>query len=236
MKKLFLGALLGFAALLQVGSAGAVTYNAAADFSAVSNPNGSWSYGYSSALGGVFTGFASTTANLFGIVTPGVSVWGVAPGVAPMVFENTTASPLVAVTSINIASGQLALHPGSLGEFAVVRWTAANAGSVLLSSVFSGIDLYGGSTDVHVLLNGVSIFNSFNNGIGAISSFASTLSVFQGSTIDFVVGYGQNLNFFNDATGLLANITTVAVPEPSFLLLFGIALVGLFAFRRKSFF
>ncbi len=232
MKKIFLGAMLGLASMLPFGVAGAVTFSAAPDFSAVSNPGGAWSYGTSTTLGGLFSAFTVAGTNLFGSGNPNISTWE-APSGAPVVFKNTSATTQVASGSISLSAGQLALHPGSLGEFAIVRWTAASAGSVLLNTTFSGQDTGGTTTDVHVLVNGVSVFDGLVNGFGALSSFASSFVVSAGSTVDFAVGYGANATYWNDSTGLSASLTA-AIPEPATLLLLGVALVGFAGTQRRK--
>jgi len=234
MKKLSLGLVLGLVSLLPFSGASAVTYDVAADFSTVSNPNGAWSYGSSTTLGGAFANFANAGVGVFGDPNSNIGAWSMVTGGAPVAFKNTSGATQVVSGSISLAAGQFALHPGSLGEFAIARWTASTAGGVLLSALFSGQDTVGTTTDVHVLLNGVSVFNGLINGFGSLSSFASTLSVSSGSTIDFAVGYGSNATYWNDSTGLSASLSTTPIPEPSTLLLFGIALVGFAGTQRRK--
>jgi Ca2+-binding RTX toxin-like protein len=71
------------------------------------------------------------------------------------------------------------------------------------------------TTDVHVLHNGVSLFDGVVNGYGPGSgpSFSGNVSVTAGDTIDFAVGYGPDGNCYFDTTGIAATITTPA-PAP----------------------
>ena len=216
--------------LFSTSAASALTFNAANDFSIVSNPNGAWSYGYSTMLGGVFVPFTASGTNIVGAANPNFNYWEI--GSAPLVFKNTAATNQLGGISVNLDPGQLAFHPGPLGEIALVRWTAPSADSILLNTLFSGRDTIGTTTDVHIFLNGVALFNGLINGFGAATSFVSTLAVAQGDIIDFAVGYGTNATYFADSTGLSATISSV--PEPATLLLFGVALAGWAGIRRKN--
>ena len=53
---------------------------------------------------------------------------------------------------------QLSFHPGSKGEYSVVRWTAPQAGTFQVQAAFSAIDQQT-TTDVHVLHNGTAVFD-----------------------------------------------------------------------------
>lgn len=216
--------------LFSTSAVSALTFNAANDFSIASNPNGAWSYGSSTTLGGVFVPFTVNGTSVVGLNNPNFNYWGI--GSAPLVFKNTAATNQQG-TTVNLNPGQLAFHPGALGEIALVRWTAPSADTILLNTLFSGRDTTGTTTDVHILLNGVALFNGLINGFGAATSFVSTLAVAQGDIIDFAVGYGNNATYFNDSTGLSATISSV--PEPATLLLFGVALAGWACTRRRVF-
>ena len=102
---------------------------------------------------------------------------------------------------------QLAFHPGPSGEFSVIRWTAPTTATVSIAGSFTGTDCCATTTDVHVLRNGVSLFDNSVNGFGATVSFSATVSIQAGDTIDFIVGFGSDGNFFNDSTGLDAVIS-----------------------------
>jgi hypothetical protein len=72
----------------------------------------------------------------------------------------------------------------------VIRFTAPDAGTFVLATSFTGIDFAGPTTtDVHVLLNGSSIFDGNVDGFGPGSgpSFTTTLTLHAGDTVDFAV-------------------------------------------------
>jgi len=204
-----------------------VVFDAATDFSATSNPTGVWSYGQSATLGSLFHFYTqsgpdnadSPPANLLDTWNGGTSgVFAV-----PAVYHNGT-SGIVSFNggTITFQPGELGFHPGPLGQFSVVRFTAPFTGTYDLVSFYRPLDVHT-TTDVHVLLNDVSIFDGLVNP-GLPASFAANLTLIAGDRLDFAVGVGLNGNFSNDSTGLSASLTTAAVPEPSTLVMLSIVL------------
>ncbi len=120
------------------------------------------------------------------------------------------------------------MHPGPQGQDSVIRFTAPVAGTFQLASSFTGLDFVGPTTtDVHVLLDGSSIFNGNVDGFGAGSgpSFTTTLTLQKGDTVDFAVGYGTDGTYFNDTTGITGTLSSV--PEPASLILLSMGLAGM---------
>jgi hypothetical protein len=80
---------------------------------------------------------------------------------------------------------------------------------------------------VHVLLNGVSLFDGAVNGFGPSSdrSFVKALNLHAGDVLDFAAGFGANGNFLNDSTGLDVTITN-AGPEPSTATMMSVLAIG----------
>jgi hypothetical protein len=142
----------------------------------------------------------------------------------PYALKNSTGSPVANNGSTIYQPGQLGLHPGESNVDSIVRWTAPSSGTFGINVTFSGLDLNGASTDVHVLLDGISIFNSVVSPNPA--SFATSGSLTAGDRIDFVVGNGGN-GITDDTTGLSATI----VPEPGTLALVAMGLASLLSFR-----
>jgi hypothetical protein len=198
-------------------------YDATADFSPTSNPNGVWSYGYSTTLGGTFNLYTSSGNFLNPNGTPtGLDSWDKNIGLGnPAVIHNGTNAPILIDGTALYKPGQLGLHPGPDGEDSIVRFTASATTTYSLTSSFSGLDEVGTTTDVHVFVNGVSIYNNLINGFGAVDNFASSLTLNAGDHVEFVVGYGSNSNYQFDSTGLSATFSTV--PEPSSVVLVAIA-------------
>jgi hypothetical protein len=119
----------------------------------------------------------------------------------------------------------------------VIRFTAPNAGSFALDSSFTGLDFVGPTTtDVHVLLDGSSIFNGIVDGFGAGSgpSFTTTLTLQKGDIVDFAVGYGTNQNYLFDSTGITATLSSVPEPASVILQAIGLAGMGVLASNRSA--
>jgi hypothetical protein len=235
------GILLGAA----VPQASADLFDAANDFSITSNPNGVWSYGTTgTTLTGSFTPFS--TAVIGTGVNAGIDAWeGTVPmfgGFFPIVGKNTTNTTVSPPNQVLLPE-EMWIHPGPDGSYAVVRFTAPTTETFTVSATFEGRAPTnegfpaGTTTDVHVRLNGVSLFDGNVNGFGPSSDQSMpsmALSLHAGDHLDFVAGYGSNQNFLNDTTGLEATIVN-AVPEPSTFILTAIgSLAFVIAGRRRS--
>jgi hypothetical protein len=197
------------------------TFDVAADFSATNNPNGVWSYGWSSTLTSALNLYPDN-GKIYEIIN--IDVWadlGHISSYSPNVAHNGTGIAITHPNGVIWQPGQFSLHPGQSDEYSHARWTAPYAGTFDIAAMFTGIDFGGGTTtDVHVLHNSISLFDGLVNGFGNTSSFSTTVSVGKGDIIDFAVGYGSNQNFYNDSTALSATIS--AIPAPGALILGGI--------------
>jgi hypothetical protein len=202
-------------ALYHAGEKPAVAWDVEADFSLAANPNLDWRYGYSSTLTGTLNLYTVPANNSNGLQT-----WNT--GVSdPCADRNANASP---VNSANITwpAHSFSLHPGPSGEFSHARWTSPRNGIYTIEATFSGFDATPTSTDVHVLINGVSVFNSLVNGYGSGSAktySSGPISLLCGQTVDFAVGYGSNANYHYDTTGLAAKIKYVNAAVPGVMML-----------------
>jgi len=110
-------------------------------------------------------------------------------------------------------------HPGQIGQYADLRWTAPTNTNLKLWGFFQGLDTYPTTTDAHVLINGESIADRNIRGFGWKGSFKIDQSVTAGTTIDFVVGYGPNGTYVGDPTGLKFSATPEPATGPIVLLL-----------------
>ncbi len=173
---------------------GWIARNAATDFSATLNPSAPWTHGYALNPGASFTAFGHATT------AAGLQVWQ-RPGTSdpPSTVFNPTGSTSTPGTPV-YAAGELHLHPGPTGEFAVLRFTAPVTGIYEINAAFQGADTVGTSTDVWVLSGTNEWFRGTVNGYGPASrrAYRTAVPLNAGANIDFAVG--PNGTYFYDNT------------------------------------
>lgn len=154
----------------------------AADYSAASNPNGAWTYGYL-----VADPLTSDAGAL--VVFPDVSTsppeyprWYDASNVnldAPCAWRNDSTA-----VYIFTAPGELALHPGQNGEYTVARWTAPAAGTYSVLLQFKTGDI--GDTNGLLLHDGDVLVNEDSTATETVHNLDVTLAA--GDHLDVAVG------------------------------------------------
>lgn len=194
----------------QAASPPATSWDLSSEF-ALTTTSPIWSYG--SKLGNTFTPFG-------GPVISSICATGRAlPAGLPFVGQNPSSSSCTAGSpSVTLAPRAMLLHPGYLGEAAVVRFKAPYAAQYRVSGQFYGIDANGSGTQTSVKIvanyatNISSTVYSGNISVSSSSapsyaSFSSKLVMLQaGQTLDFMVNAGPNNNYFFGSTGLSAVI------------------------------
>lgn len=213
-------------ALSTLPSAAVAGWSASADFSATSNVAGPWSYGTRASATG--TSLLILTDSLGSGSLMGWQDLANSSLGTPVIYRNFSNSTFAGGT-VTIPGLTLVMHPGPTGfgaggarEFAVTRWTAPVSGAFDISGSFLALD--SGSTNVHVVRNGVSLFSSIRASSSNTAFSLSSVAINAGDTVDFVVG--NDGSYFNDSTGLVANI----IPTPGTAALFSLSLVGM---RRR---
>jgi hypothetical protein len=182
-----------------------VQYDAVKDFSITANPNGVWTYGWTSSLGSPLTPYTVTDTSS----VPGTSFWLSPQFPQPALGHNDTGVPICAFTWC-LPPNDLLSHPGPNGEYSVVRWTAPSSGTIAIQGVFEGLDPVGPtSTDVHVLHNSSHslLRGPINSARQPLAFSGILLRVVAGDTIDFAVGFGNNGTHYYDSTGIRFVIT-----------------------------
>lgn len=203
----------------------------AASFSATAAVHSGWQYGWSSTLGGSFVLAATTT--LYGPANE-VVAWSPSGTFWPTVALNTSnaAVSFGAGNVITLQGRQGLLHPGAAGEYAIVRYTFDSERDATMQTRFEGVDRSPTTSDVHVLLNGASLFDGSLHAYGQVQDFSVTRHFRTGDVLDFAVGPGGN-GYVDDSTGFLARVAA-PVPEPQTYALMLAGLGAVTFIRRRQ--
>jgi hypothetical protein len=212
-------------------------FDPAADFelgwTTHSNPNGVWSYGYSSGFAGPVTLYDQTAQGPLN--GPYAQYWlssSVNIGESPSAEFNN--GPAYADGNIDFLANEFLLVAGIGGQYSDLVFTAPATGMYSVVGSFRGAQHRIG-TVVGIVQNGTVVFNSSVTALGQVVPFNSNVRLAAGQTIVFSVGPGGGLQ----NTGLSATITapSTSIPEPSscnLLMLGTILLAGVMTYKHKS--
>ena len=165
------------------------------------NPDGVWSYGYSSGFANPITLYDKTVQN--GINGPNAQYWissSANTGTSPSAEYNN--GPALNDGNIDFLANEFVLVAGIRGQYSDLIFTVPADGEYSLAGNFRGAQ-YGIGTVVGIVANGKVVFNSSVTSVGHLAPFDLTLSLKAGSTVVFSVGPGNG----SQNTGLSVTIT-----------------------------
>jgi hypothetical protein len=186
-----------------------------------SGDDANWQYGYSAVPP------PSLSPEHFRRGRPGraedpIRFWHAGPelgGYYPYVAQNTTNKVQVDRTqSWALSPGQLALEASSQGHYALVRLVVPRPGRYRIDARFAGVHFRLSTTDVYVVTNATTVFESEILGYGGdpgshaiegerpSAEYHGTHELAAGDLITFAVGYGRNQTHNNDTTGLTVRL------------------------------
>jgi PEP-CTERM motif len=206
----------------------AASWDANADFTALSttNPNGVWGYGYDPAALSGYQFQAFDQLNLLAYTLWTDSMYN---SLNTPAFGKNNSSSVVN----GGAPGQIILHPGPTpnGDAAILRFTSPATGIYEVSAQFLTGD--SGETDAWVVMNGDFASPLVSLGVTSANPTYNTtgISMLAGDTLDFVVG--NHGNYFFGTTPLTVQISAVPEPSTTLMCLAGAAWIA-FAMRRRT--
>jgi hypothetical protein len=200
-------------------------FDLSVDFSTKKNPNSVWQYGYSAtsslASGEFRVDQQSTMVGPIGFWHP-TQGDKPGPGYYPYIAYNSTQVTQVGSKGWALSAGEIAMEASPSGQYSLVRFQAPKTGNYSVSARFVGIHFGLSTTDVHVLKNGVSLFDADIEGYGGdpkfhkveganpAAEYSGKLQLKANDTITFAIGYGKNKTNSGDTTGLFARVVFVS--------------------------
>ena len=197
-----------------------VAYVLSDGFSAASNPNGAWAYGWAGTVGGAFT---ALTVPWLSTADGGQQVpsWQLTSFQTPAVYKNTSG------TTITVGGGAASLPPGTVwyypGEdgrpenFGVIRFSvpAGKAGPYRVEADVSPVypSSPQGDTDFHITRNTTEVFGRFL-APSASATFNRVFMLHEGDFIDFAIGRGADGLQFGSGLRISATLTALAAETP----------------------
>jgi hypothetical protein len=220
-------AALALGAALPAAAAQAATWNAAADFSLASNPNGVWVYGYGNNDG---SGFVASPMAMAENNASYRAWWGQIVQGTSSVIWHTPGQYMSYLPGLKV-------HPGP-SYAAILRFVAPSAGGYVFDAVFRRGDTSGWTGAQAAIFQGGNSLRSLADVPDALlpglvySNVAVTLAA--GEALSFVVDGAGSWGYDNTVIDL--TIRTAAVPAPAGLGLLGFGLAALVAtgFRGRS--
>jgi hypothetical protein len=184
------------------------SYNAAADFEqgwiAKTNPNGVWSYGYSSGFTDPVTLYDQATQP--GDDGPNAQYWlssSVDIEWSPGAQYNH--GPKYNDGNVDFLADEFVLVSGIGGQYSDLVFTAPADGTYSVAARFRGAQ-YRIGTVVAVVAHGKVLFSASVTSVGQIVPFHTRVNLKAGKTVIFSVGPGGGLQ----NTGLSLTVTTIA--------------------------
>lgn len=192
----------------------AAFWNLANDFSAVSNPTGEWSFGWSISR---FGGF-NLSPNAGAPLIPGVPGWfNLANGLMPCVVRAPVPVSFPDLgTGVTLPANSVGIQPDALGKFACVLWTCPQDGQYQIEAQFTGRSTSEtGNADVVIRRNNVQLFFSNVRDPRQISILQTTFDLVAGETMDFRVGKGtdSNLNDLKQLDVVIQRVLRICIGD-----------------------
>ncbi|HYL11566.1 MAG TPA: hypothetical protein VEV41_00925 [Terriglobales bacterium] len=171
-----------------------------------SNPNGVWSYGYSSGFTTPITLYDKTVQ--IGVNGPNAQHWlssSVDAGTSPAAEYND--GPAYNDGNVSFLANEFVLVAGIGGQYSDLIFTAPLGGEYSIAGSFRGAQ-YGVGTVVAIVAKGKVVFSSSVTSVGQFVPFSLTLNLQAGETVVFSVGPGSGVQ----NTGLSVTITKPCAP------------------------
>ncbi|HAM71567.1 MAG TPA: hypothetical protein DCM86_07995 [Verrucomicrobiales bacterium] len=213
------GTALVFTSFLLVARARAAAemYDLSTGFPISANPQGAWTVGWKSTVGGSLTPYTYHTVQPFPNGVPS-EVWSRGAGSIPIAGKNTSSQTGISDGGQgNYPAGTVFFYAGpdgSLQNYSAIRFTT-QAGSAGLYNLTSVVRTYleaplGQDADFHVAVRGVEVFGA-NLAPSSSTNYTNQVVLLPGDTVDFLAGRGPDGHQYASGLKISAALTLLAM-------------------------